>query len=51
MNELLEAKGTRKVAEGAVLVTGMKGLLEEGWQSRVTAFADQIMATAGIQPG
>jgi sulfite reductase alpha subunit-like flavoprotein len=51
MNELLEAKGLRKVAEGAVLVTGMKGPLEEGWQHKVTAFADQIMATAGTQPG
>ena len=50
MNELLEAKGMRKVAEGAVLVTGMKGPLEEGWQDKVTAFADQIMSVAGIQP-
>jgi hypothetical protein len=51
MNELLEAKGMRKVAEGAVLVTGIKGPLEEGWQNKVTAFADQIVSTAGIQPG
>jgi hypothetical protein len=51
MNELLEAKGLTKVAEGAVLVTGIKGPLEEGWQNKVTAFADQIMSTAGIQPG
>ena len=49
MNELLEAKGMRKVAEGAVLVTGMKGPLEEGWQKKVAAFADQIVSTAGIQ--
>jgi multimeric flavodoxin WrbA len=48
MNELLEAKGMRKVAEGAVLVTGMKGPLEEGWQNKVTAFADQIMSKAGM---
>jgi len=51
MNELLEAKGLTKVAEGAVLVTGIKGPLEEGWQDEVTAFADQIMSTAEIQPG
>ena len=44
MNELLEAKGLRKVAEGAVLVTGMKGPLEEGWEKKVEAFADQILA-------
>jgi hypothetical protein len=40
-----------KVAEGAVLVTGMKGPLEQGWQNKVTAFADQIVSTAGIPPG
>jgi hypothetical protein len=51
MNELLEAKGLTKVAEGAVLVTGIKGPLEDGWQNKVTAFADQIMSTAGILPG
>jgi hypothetical protein len=45
MNELLEAKGLTKVAEGAVLVTGIKGPLEDGWQNKVTAFADQIMST------
>jgi hypothetical protein len=43
MNELLEAKGLKKVAEGAVWVTGLKGPLEEGWQHKVPAFADQIM--------
>jgi hypothetical protein len=43
MNELLEAKGLKKVAAGAVWVTGIKGPLEEGWQRKVAAFADQIM--------
>jgi menaquinone-dependent protoporphyrinogen IX oxidase len=43
MNELLEAKGLKKVAEGAVWVTGLKGPLEEGWQHKVAAFADQVM--------
>ena len=51
MNELLEAKGLTKVAEGAVLVTGMKGPLEDGWQDKVAAFAGQVMATAGSQRG
>lgn len=50
MNELLEAKGLRKIAEKAVLVTGMKGPLEEGWQKKVEAFANQISAAA-IQAG
>jgi multimeric flavodoxin WrbA len=43
MNELLETKGLKKVAEGAVWVTGIKGPLEEGWQHKVAVFADQIM--------
>jgi hypothetical protein len=43
MNELLEAKGLKKVAEEAVWVTGLKGPLEEGWQQKVAAFADQVM--------
>jgi hypothetical protein len=51
MNELLEAKGLTKVADGAVLVTGIKGPLEEGWQNKVTAFADQIMSTMRMQSG
>lgn len=42
MNEILEAKGLVKVAEGKVLVTGMKGPLEEGWQKKVEDFAAQI---------
>lgn len=42
MNELLQAKGMKKVAEGNVFVTGMKGPLEEGWQKKVEAFAAQI---------
>ena len=51
MNELLEAKGLKKVAEGAVLVTGIKGPLEEGWQKKVAAFADQILSALGVQAG
>jgi hypothetical protein len=43
MNELLEAKGLKKVAEGAVWVTGIKGPLEQGWLHKVGAFADQVM--------
>jgi hypothetical protein len=51
MNELLKAKGLTKVAEGAILVTGIKGPLEEGWQNKVTAFAEQIMSAMRIQSG
>ena len=42
MNEILQGKGLKKVAEGAVFVTGMKGPLEEGWQKKVEAFGAQI---------
>lgn len=51
MNELLEAKGLTKAAEGAVLVTGLKGPLEEGWQNKVALFADQIMSSTHTQAG
>ena len=43
MNELLQKKGLKKVAEGNVFVTGMKGPLEEGWQKKVETFAAQIL--------
>ncbi len=43
MNEVLEGKGLIKVTEAAVLVTGIKGPLEDGWQQKVAAFADQIL--------
>jgi menaquinone-dependent protoporphyrinogen IX oxidase len=42
MNEILQGKGLVKVAEDKVLVTGMKGPLEEGWQQKVEAFADSL---------
>lgn len=44
MNEMLQTKGFVKVAEGKVLVTGMKGPLEDGWQKKVEVFASQIPA-------
>jgi len=43
MNELLQAKGLKKVAEGNVFVTGMKGPLEEGWQKKVEIFAARVL--------
>jgi hypothetical protein len=45
MNELLEAKGLKKVAAGAILVTGIKGPLEDGWQDKVAQFADQVTSS------
>jgi hypothetical protein len=37
-----QAAGLVNVAEDKVLVTGLKGPLEEGWQKKVEAFAAQI---------
>jgi flavodoxin len=42
MNQILQEKGLAKVAEGKILVTGIKGPLEEGWQKKVEAFASKI---------
>jgi len=42
MNEILQAKSLVKVAEGKILVTSLKGPLEEGWQKKVEALASQI---------
>ena len=46
INEILQGKGLVKVAEGVVLVTGLKGPLEDGWQRKVEAF----VAGLPIQP-
>ena len=42
MNEILQGKGLVEVAEDKVFVTGLKGPLEDGWQSKVEAFAARI---------
>jgi hypothetical protein len=42
MNEALQAKGLTEVAEDRVLVTGLKGPLEEGWQHKVEEFVSRI---------
>jgi hypothetical protein len=42
MNEILQGKGMVEAAEGRILVTGMKGPLEEGWEKKVEEFAAGI---------
>jgi multimeric flavodoxin WrbA len=42
MNQILQRKGLVAVAEDKVLVTDIKGPLEEGWQHKVAAFAARI---------
>ncbi|MBN1677249.1 MAG: hypothetical protein JW880_01790 [Candidatus Thermoplasmatota archaeon] len=48
MNELLQAKGLKKVAEGYVNVnpTTLRGPLVEGWQQKVEEFAKSVLASA-----
>jgi menaquinone-dependent protoporphyrinogen IX oxidase len=45
MNEILQGKSLVKVAEDKILVTGLKGPLEEGWQKKVEAFVARITET------
>lgn len=42
MNEVLEARGLVKVAEEKVFVNAIQGPLEQGWQRKVEAFANQL---------
>jgi multimeric flavodoxin WrbA len=46
MNELLQAKGLKKVADDKIYVTGMKGPLEDGWQKKVEEFAAIILGSS-----
>jgi hypothetical protein len=45
MNEILQSKGLVNVAEDKVLVTGLKGPLEDGWEKRVDGFAALVYAS------
>jgi hypothetical protein len=42
MNEILQQKGLVNVAETTILVNGLKGPLEEGWQNKVKTVVSQI---------
>ena len=46
MNEMLQAKGLTKVADGRICVTGIKGPLEEGWQRKVGEFTAAILRSS-----
>jgi len=46
LNEILQAKGLVQVAAGKILVTGLKGPLQEGWQKKVEAFASQVSSNS-----
>ena len=42
MNGILQSRGLVNVAEDRVLVTGMRGPLEESWQKKVESFAARL---------
>ncbi len=46
MNEVLQALGLVKVAEERIFVMDIKGPLEDGWQTKVEAFANQLVTLA-----
>jgi hypothetical protein len=46
MDDLLQAKGVVKVADGKILVVKVKGPLEDGWKKKVEAFAAKIPTMA-----
>lgn len=49
MDEILQGKGLVCVAEDKVLVTGMKGPLEEGWPTKVEAFVVRILTSPSAE--
>jgi len=51
MNELLQEAGLTKVAEDKILVTEIRGPLEDGWETKVQSFAHRVLkAAAGVKP-
>ena len=48
INEILQGKRLVKVAEEKILVTGLKGPLEDGWQEKVKAFVTRIQVSAEV---
>ncbi len=49
MNEILQGKGLVNVAEDKILVTGLKGPLEDAWQTKVEALVTRIPASPDAQ--
>jgi hypothetical protein len=45
MNEILREKNLVRVVEDKILVTGLKGPLEEGWLDKVKVFASRIASS------
>lgn len=49
MNEILQSKGLVHLAEDKILVAGLKGPLEHGWQTKVEAFVNRICASSDAE--
>jgi hypothetical protein len=45
MNELLQGAGLTKIADDKILVSGIKGPLEDGWETKVDDFVHQVLTT------
>jgi hypothetical protein len=45
MDEILQGKGLVKVAEDKIYVSGLKGPLEAGWETKVEALVAEIIAS------
>jgi hypothetical protein len=48
MTEILQAKGLVKVAEDKIYVTGLKGPLEEEWQTRVASLVACLFTSESL---
>ena len=51
MHELLHDAGLTEVAVDRVLVTGIKGPLEEGWETKVGDFARRVIKDSTVSTG
>jgi hypothetical protein len=50
MNELLQNAGLIKVAEDKILVTEIRGPLEDGFEVKVQGFTEQVLTTTAGMP-
>ncbi len=49
INQRLQGKGLINIAEGKILVNGLKGPLEEGWQKKVEDFSLQVLSSLNVK--
>lgn len=49
IREMLRNKGVVEIAEDTILVTDIKGPLEDGWREKVGSFADRILDAEAVR--